>query len=182
MSLPLYHLNVTLHICILIGIMSRISYTLLFTCLPCFHANIYIKKIKTVLFRNALCIITLHVRAPHANSCTNSALAISMLPTLCLFLGACHIFMQAVEVNSKEEELFEVEFEYASAAVKTAQALEDWWKESPSNPEVLKEFFHILYVRLNACFVCCWSTLQFRKERMWGSYHHLGSAETFVCS
>ena len=111
---------------------------------------------------------------------TNSALAISMLPTLCLFLGACHIFMWAVEV--KEEELFEVEFEYASAAVKTAQALEDWWKKSPSNPEVLKEFSHILYVRLNACFACCRSTLQLRKERMWGSYHRLGAAETFVYS
>ena len=44
MSLPLYHLNVTLHICILIRIMSRISYTLLFTCIPCFHANIYKNK------------------------------------------------------------------------------------------------------------------------------------------
>ena len=41
MSLPLYRLNITLHICILIGIMSRISYTLLFTCIPCLHANIY---------------------------------------------------------------------------------------------------------------------------------------------
>ena len=86
--------------------------------------------------------------------------------------------MRAVEV--KEEELFEVEFEYASAAVKTAQALEDWWKKSPSNLEVLKEFSHILYVRLNACFACCRSTLQLRKERMWGSYHRLGSAEMLV--
>ena len=119
------------------------------------------------------------MRAVHANSCTNSALAISMLPTLCLFLGACHIFMRAVE-KVKEEELFEVEPEYTSAAVKTAQALEDWWKKSPSNLEVLKEFFHILYVRLNACFACCRSTLQLRKERMWGSYHRLRSAETFV--
>ena len=37
---------VTLHICILIGIMSRISYTLLFTCIPCFHAKYLFKKIK----------------------------------------------------------------------------------------------------------------------------------------
>ena len=64
--------------------------------------------------------------------------------------------------------------------MKTAQALADWWKKSPSNLEVLKEFSHILYVRLNACFACCRSTLQLRKERMWGSYHHLRSAETFV--
>ena len=33
--------------------------------------------------------------------------------------------MRAVE-KVKEEELFEVESEYTSAAVKTAQALEDW--------------------------------------------------------
>ena len=51
------------------------------------------------------------MRALHANSCTNSALAVSMLPTLCLFLGACHIFMRAVEMV-KEDELFEVESEY----------------------------------------------------------------------
>ena len=107
------------------------------------------------------------MRALHANSCTNSALAISMLPTLCLFLGACHIFMRAVE-KVKEEELFKVESGYTSAAVKTAQALEDWWKKSPSNLEVLKEFSRILYVRLNACFACNRSTLQLRKERMWG--------------
>ena len=30
-----------------------------------------------------------------------------------------------------------------SATVKTAQALEDWWKKSPSNLEVLKEFSHV---------------------------------------
>ena len=87
--------------------------------------------------------------------------------------------MLAVE-KVKKEELFEVESEYTSAAVKTAQALEDWWKKSPSNVEVLNEFSHILYVRLNACFACCWSTLQLRKERMWESYHRLRSAEMFV--
>ena len=87
--------------------------------------------------------------------------------------------MRAVE-KVKEEELFKVESEYTSAAVKTAQALEDWWKKSPSNLEVLKEFSHILYVRLDACFACNRSTLQLRKERMWGSYHRLRSAETFV--
>ena len=40
----------------------------------------------------------------------------------------------------KEEELFEVKSEYTSAAVKTAQALEDWWKKSPPSLEVLKVF------------------------------------------
>ena len=74
--------------------------------------------------------------------------------------------MRAVEV--KEEELFAVEFLYAPAAVKTVQALEDWWKKSPSNLEVLKEFSHILYVRLNTCFACCllpvYSTIEERKN------------------
>ena len=44
LSPPLCHLNVTLLISILIGIMSCISSTLLFTCIPCFHANINKKK------------------------------------------------------------------------------------------------------------------------------------------
>ena len=44
LSPPLCHLNVTLLISTLIGIMSCISSTLLFTCIPCFHANINIKK------------------------------------------------------------------------------------------------------------------------------------------
>ena len=44
LSPPLSHLNVTLLISILIGIMSCISSTLLFTCIPCFHANINKKK------------------------------------------------------------------------------------------------------------------------------------------
>ena len=62
MSLPLYHLNITLHICILIGIMSRISYTLLFTCIPCFHANIYdliffLNKNKKSLYNHSIIIM-----------------------------------------------------------------------------------------------------------------------------
>ena len=89
------------------------------------------------------------------------------------------MFMWAVE-KVKEDELFKVESEYTSAALKTAQALEDWWKKSPSNLELMQEFSRILYVRLNACFACHRSTLQMRKERMWGSYHRLRSAETFV--
>ena len=116
-----------------------------------------------MLFTIALCIITLHVRARHANSCTNSALAISMLPTLCLFLDACHIFMRAVEV--KEEELFEVGFDYASAAVKTAQALEDWWKTSPSNPEVLKVFpYSLCAFECMFCLLPVYSTIEERKN------------------
>ena len=35
----------------------------------------------------------------------------------------------------------------------------------------------VLYVRFNACFACLQSTLQMRKERMWGSYHCLRSAD-----
>ena len=70
--------------------------------------------------------------------------------------------------------------EYTSAALKTAQALEDWWKKSPSNLRVMQEFFRILYVHLNACFACRRSTLQMRKERMWGLYHCLRCSETFV--
>ena len=54
-------------------------------------------------------------------------LAIHMLPTMSLPLGAWHIFMRAVE--KVMEEVCEVESQYTSATVKTAQALQDWWKK-----------------------------------------------------
>ena len=50
MSLPLYHLNVTLHICILIGIMSRIiathCYLHVFPAFMQISIKLKIKKIK----------------------------------------------------------------------------------------------------------------------------------------
>ena len=49
LSPPLCHLNITLLISILIGIMSCIRSTLLFTCIPFFHANIN-KKTLLVCF------------------------------------------------------------------------------------------------------------------------------------
>ena len=44
----------------------------------------------------------------------------------------------------------------------------------------MQEFSHIFYVRLNTSFACHRSTLQMRKERMWGSYHCLRCSVTFV--
>ena len=76
--------------------------------------------------------------------------------------------------------MFEVESEYTSAALKTALALEEWWKESPANREKLFSFAHVLVVCLRACFPCKHSSLQLRKERMWGAYHRLRTADTFV--
>ena len=80
----------------------------------------------------------------------------------------------------RAEEMFEVETEYTSAALKTALALEEWWKGSHSNREILTSFAHVLRVRLDACFPCCRSTLQLKKERMWGAYHRFRTADTFV--
>ena len=87
-----------------------------------------------------------------------------------LFLGARHTFITAAETVIAEE-IFEVESEYTSVALKTALAMQEWWKQSPSNLEQLTRFAHILFVRLNACFACSRSTLQLKKERLWGAYH-----------
>ena len=96
-----------------------------------------------------------------------------------LFLGARHIFIRAVEAVIADE-MFEVESEYTSVALETALAMQEWWKQSPSNLELLTKFAHILHVRLNACFAYSRSTLQLKKERMWGAYHRLRTADSFV--
>ena len=109
----------------------------------------------------------------HANGCT-WVLAIRMLPTMSLPLGACHIFMQAVE-KVLEEELFEVESQYTSAVVKLHRHCRIGGKKFPPNWSYWESFPTLL--RLSACYACCRSTLQMRRERMWGSYHRLRSAE-----
>ena len=96
-----------------------------------------------------------------------------------ILLESADLFIKAV-VAVRAEEMFEVETEYTSAALKTALALEEWWKGSHSNREILTSFAHVLRVRLDACFPCCWSTLQLKKERMWGAYHRFRTADTFV--
>jgi len=60
------------------------------------------------------------------------------------------------------------------------QSLQVWWKESVANHNMLTTFAHVLIVRLRACFPCNHSTLQLKKERMWGAYHRLRTADTFV--
>ena len=55
------------------------------------------------------------------------------------------------------DETFQVESEYTCAAVKTSQALQEWWLES-ENREQLSWFAHILIVRLQTCFCCKHST------------------------
>ena len=96
-----------------------------------------------------------------------------------ILLESADLFIKAV-VAVRAEEMFEVETEYTSAALKTALALEEWWKGSHSNREILTSFAHVLRVRLDACFPCCRSTLQLKKERMWGAYHRFRTADTFV--
>ena len=61
------------------------------------------------------------------------------------------------------DEMLQVESEYTSAAIKTALALETWWKQSTANFKRLSLFAHILIVRLNACFPYKHSTSQRRE-------------------
>ena len=87
--------------------------------------------------------------------------------------------MTAVEAVQKDE-VFQVESDYTSAALKTSLALQEWQKQSSANYMKLSSFAHILIVRLRACFPCNHTSLQLRKERMWGAYHRLRTANTFV--
>ena len=88
-------------------------------------------------------------------------------------------FLIAVEAVAVDE-MFEVQSEYTTAALKTALVLQTWSKHSPRHYVKLSSFAHILIVRLNACFPCKHSTLQLKKERMWGAYHRLRTSVTFV--
>ena len=54
--------------------------------------------------------------------------------------------MTAVEAVQKDE-VFKVESEYTSAALKTSVALQEWWKQSEANHMKLSSFAHILIVR-----------------------------------
>ena len=65
-----------------------------------------------------------------------------------ILLESADLFIKAV-VAVRAEEMFEVETEYTSAALKTALALEEWWKGSQSNREILTSFAHVLRVRLD---------------------------------
>ena len=99
-------------------------------------------------------------------------------PTLLNGLGCAELFMTAVQAVQKDEVL-QVESGYTSAALKTSLALQEWQKQS-ANHMKLSSFAHILIVRLRACFPCNYTSLQLRKERMWGAYHRLRTAYTFV--
>lgn len=87
-------------------------------------------------------------------------------------------FITAVEALLAEE-MFEVESDYTSAALKTAVAVREWARQA-ANRDQLCSFAHVLIVRLNACFPCKHSTIQLRKERMWGAYHRFRTSNTFV--
>lgn len=111
--------------------------------------------------------------------CSYSVKRLRLITNFSPFVECADRFIKVVEAV-RLDEMFEVESEYTSAALKTALALEEWWKESPANREKLFSFAHILVVRLRACFPCKHSSLQLRKERMWGAYHRLRTADTFV--
>ena len=85
--------------------------------------------------------------------------------------------MEAIKVD----EALLVQSEYTSAALKTAMALEEWWKKSEESYQHLSTFSPVLTVRLGACFASKWSTLQLKKENMWGAYHRLRTVDSFVC-
>ena len=78
------------------------------------------------------------------------------------------------------DETFQVELEYTCAAVKTSQALQEWWLEF-ENREHLSWFAHILIVRLQTCFCCKHSTnVALKKQKMWRSFQTIRTSDTFV--
>ena len=93
-------------------------------------------------------------------------------------LESASTFMMAVEVIQKED-AFQIESQYTCAAVNTSKALHEWWKQPTTNKERLSWFAHVL-VRLKACFPCKYKSTVLRRERMWGCYQRLCTANTFV--
>ena len=87
--------------------------------------------------------------------------------------------MMAVEAIQKED-AFQIESQYTCAAVNTSKALHEWWKQPTTNKEQLSWFAHVLIVRLKACFLCKYKSTVLRRERMWGCYQRLRTANTFV--
>ena len=87
--------------------------------------------------------------------------------------------MMAVEAIQKED-AFQIESQYTCAAVNTSKALHEWWKQPTTNKEQLSWFAHVLIVRLKACFPCKYKSTVLRRERMWGCYQRLRTANTFV--
>ena len=88
------------------------------------------------------------------------------------------MFTKAVQAVLLDEG-FQVESLQATTALKTASSLLEWCRE-PDNREILESFSHVLVVRLKSCFASKHTTTQLRKERMWGAYHQLRTAKTFV--
>lgn len=88
------------------------------------------------------------------------------------------MLLEAVQAVLKDEG-FQVESLHAETALKTASLVLEWGRE-PENREKLEVFSHVLVVRLRACFTSKRTTAQLQRERMWGAYHQLRTADTFV--
>ena len=88
------------------------------------------------------------------------------------------MFTRAVQAVSLDEG-FQVESLQARTALKTASLVLEWCREQ-DNREKLDSFSHVLVIRLKACFASKHTTVQLQKERMWGAYHQLRTAKTFV--
>ena len=74
------------------------------------------------------------------------------------------IFIRAVEAVIADE-MFDVESENTSVALKTALAMQEWWKQSPSNLELFTKFSHTLCeVKHLLCLLKVYSTVQERED------------------
>ena len=87
-------------------------------------------------------------------------------------------FTRAVQAVILDEG-FQVESLQARTALKTASLVLEWCREQ-DHGEKLDSFSHILVVWLKVCFASQHTTVQLQKEWMWGAYHQLRTAETFV--
>ena len=111
-------------------------------------------KIHTVIYRRSKhsylflplpssCVVSCHQEWKLTSElCYLVCLMCTTSPWMFLCYGQMFLCLRAVE-KVMEGKLFEVEFEYTSAALKTAQALWEWWRKSSSNMEVVNAFSHI---------------------------------------
>ena len=109
--------------------------------------------------------------------------ALQFVNTSVIFLSSSHadsgdIFTRAVQAVILDEG-FQVESLQARTALKTASLVLEWCREQ-DHGEKLDSFSHILVVWLKVCFASQHTTVQLQKEWMWGAYHQLRTAETFV--
>ena len=102
-----------------------------------------------------------------------------LLIILILADSSTSIFTKAVQ-SVLTDEGFQVPSQDAKASLNTASALLTWSAEQ-CHQVTLDKFANSLTTRLSTCFrhTAGCSSIQLRKDKMWGAYHMLRTSKTF---